>query len=839
MSRGLARDLPGSATRTPLHDGWLLALEGHGDHLPPGSPASVPATVPGCVHLDLLAAGLIDDPYVDRNELAVQWIGESAWTYRLAFDAEPDDRRADLVFDGIDGFATVTLNDATLGRAENQHRTYRFDVSGLLDPSGNELVIAFDAPATYAAVVRDRVGDLPNPYGTPYNFVRKMACNFGWDWGPQLTTSGLWRPVTLERWAVARIRSVRPTPQLPTETPEAGESGRLDVLVDVDVDPRHAAAATVRATITSPTGDIVGQGDAIADASGSVALVVDVPDVTRWWPAGYGEQPLYRLDVEVVDGDMRYDHTVQNVGFRALRLDTRELPDGAEFALHVNGERIWVRGVNWIPADCFPARNTGELVAGLLGEAVAANANLVRVWGGGVYESDRFYDECDRRGLLVWQDFPFACAAYPEALLSDEVAAEATDNIPRLLPHPSLALWCGNNECLEGWSEWGWQAIVGERPWGDGFYRHLLPEIVAALDPGRPYVDGSPTALDTTIPPNRADRGTVHLWDVWNRFDYEHYRTHLPRFVAEFGFQAPPTAATIAAAVTPRPLRVDGREVQHHQKAEDGDGKLRRALVHHFGEVTDFDDWLYLTQVNQARAIDVGIGHFRALHERCSGVVWWQLDDCWPSISWAVIDRAGRRKPSWYALRRSFADRLMVLQPSGDGGPDLILALVNDSGDVWEAAARVQHLTPAGVVVDEVTFDAAVSPRGIARLALPPGYAAVDSVTVATAGRRRAVHGTTGVDRLLVRPRWDVAVDAAKSSVSVSVTAHTIVRDLCLFADRVDPGAVVDEQLVSLLPGETHTFTVSTSRVPDAIAWTEVVEFGGAVLRAVGDRATG
>jgi beta-mannosidase len=710
-------------------------------------------------------------------------------------------------------------------------------VSGLLDPSGNELVIVFDAPAPHAAAVRDRIGDLPNPYGTPFNFVRKMACNFGWDWGPQLTTSGLWRPVRLERWDAARITAVRPTPRLPAETPAAGESGRLDVVVDVDVDSRHDTAPTVRATITSPDGDIVGRSELIARASGSVALIVDVPDVARWWPAGYGEQPLYKLDVEIVDEDTRYDRASRTVGFRAVRLDTSELPDGSEFALRVNGERIWVRGVNWIPADCFPARNTGELVAGLLGEAAAANANLVRVWGGGVYESDRFYDECDRRGLLVWQDFLFACAADPEALLSDEIAAEAADNITRLMPHPSLVLWCGNNECLEGWSDWGWPEIVGERPWGDGFYRHLLPDIVAALDPDRPYVDGSPTSLDAAIPPNSADRGTVHLWDVWNRFDYEHYRTHRPRFVAEFGFQAPPTAATIAAAVTSRPLRVDGVDVQHHQKAEDGDGKLRRALVSHFGHVADFDDWLYLTQVNQARAIDIGIGHFRAMHERCSGVVWWQLDDCWPSISWSVIDRAGRRKPSWYALRRAFADRLVVLQPSDDA--ELALALVNDSADVWEATAVVHHLAADGVVLDEVTLDAAVGPRSTARLALPPGYAGGNGLTAATAGGRRAVHGSAGVDRLLIRPHWDVAVAATTSSISVSITAHTFVRDLCVFADRIDPGAVVDEQLVSLLPGEAHTFIVSTSGVPDPVEWAARLEFGGSVIRAVGDRRTG
>ena len=507
-------------------------------------------------------------------------------------------------------------------------------------------------------------------------------------------------------------------------------------------------------------------------AGSPVELAVDVPDIARWWPAGYGEQPLYRLDVEVIGDGVRHDLASTTVGFRTVSLDTSELPDGQAFAIHVNGERIWVRGVNWIPADCFPSRNTGELVAGLLADAATANANLVRVWGGGVYESDGFYDECDRLGLLVWQDFPFACAAYPEALLRDEVAAEAVDNVTRLMSHPSLAVWCGNNECLQGWAEWGWADLVGDRPWGDGFYRDLLPAIVGELDPERPYVDGSPTALDPAIPPNVPDRGTVHLWDVWNRFDYEHYRSHRPRFVAEFGFQAPPAAATISAAVSTRPLAADAAEVQHHQKAIDGDGKLHRALVHHFGDGHDFDDWLFLTQLNQARAIDVGVGHFRALHERCSGVVWWQLDDCWPSISWAVVDRAGRRKPSWYALRRSFADRLLVLAPSDrSGGLDLVV--VNDAAEAWSTSPLVQVVSPSGDVLDAVELDVTVAPRSKASLALPPVYGS-NGLVVATAGPRRAVHGQPGVDRHLIRPQWDLDVVVHGSSVDVTVTATDV-----------------------------------------------------------------
>jgi beta-mannosidase len=567
-----------------------------------------------------------------------------------------------------------------------------------------------------------------------------------------------------------------------------------------------------------------------------VELSLDVHDVDRWWPIGYGEQPLYRLEVEAIGDGVCHDSAVTTIGFRVIRLDTSERPDGRTFAVVVNGERIWIRGVNWIPADCFPSRNTGELVAALLGDAVEANANLVRVWGGGVFESDCFYDECDRRGLLVWQDFPFACAPYPEQLLVDEVAAEAADNVTRLMSHPSLALWCGNNECLWGWADWGWPELVGDRPWGLGFYRGLLPEIVDALDATRPYVDGTPTALDPAIHPNDGNHGTVHLWDVWNEFDYEHYRSHRPRFVAEFGFQAPPTASTIAAAVTARPLTVDAPEVQHHQKAVDGQEKLRRALVHHFGDIADFDDWLFLTQVNQARAIDVGVGHFRSLHDHCSGVVWWQLDDCWPSISWSVVDRAGRRKPSWYALRRSYADRLLVLEPTScDEGLDLVL--VNDSSEAWAVSTVVQFVSPAGEVLDSAELAALVAPRSNHRLGIPPGFHG-DGLVVATAGSLRTVYGRPDVDRRLVRPRWDADIGFGESAVVVTVRAKTLVRDLCLFADRVDPAATVDDQLVTLLGGETHTFTVDTAGVPDRAAWAGQLAPDGLVLRAIGDRPT-
>ncbi len=331
-------------------------------------------------------------------------------------------------------------------------------------------------------------------------------------------------------------------------------------------------------SIRDPDGAVAGSSVTVVDDdTARTTVTVPVADVRRWWPIGRGEQPRYDIDVTLSAGGAVLDVAQRRVGFRHVALDVTPDPDGhgAAFVFVVNGERIWIRGFNWIPDDCFPARVDRARLAARIDEAVAANANLLRVWGGGVYESDDFYDECDRRGVLVWQDFAFACAAYPEELLGAEVRAEAIDNVTRLMSHPSLLLWCANNENLLGYAEWGWREVLGDRPWGEGFYRSLLPGVVAELDPHRPFIDGSPTSLDPAIHPNDDRFGAVHLWDVWNEHDYEHYRTHTPRFVTEFGFQAPATYPTLRRALAGRPLDRADPALAHHQKALRGRGQAR------------------------------------------------------------------------------------------------------------------------------------------------------------------------------------------------------------------------------------------------------------------------
>ncbi|MET8398374.1 glycoside hydrolase family 2 protein [Streptomyces sp900116325] len=778
----------------PLHDGWTLGADGP---VPLGLPTGgVPATVPGCVHTDLLAAGLIDDPYLDDNETRLDWIGRTDWTYHTVFDWTDDGHdHADLCFDGLDTVATVLLNGTELGRTANQHRSYRFAVRPLLVEGANTIDVRFTAPYTYAEELRERLGDRPGAYTEPYPFIRKMACNFGWDWGPTLVTSGIWRPVAVQSWTGPRIASVK----LLADLADDGVP-RLSVTLDVD---RSGDRSPLRAVV-----EVAGERAELTVPAGQdgAATTLLVPDAEPWWPHSHGEQPLYEVSVRL-GGHAWHGRT----GFRSVSLE-REA-----FRIAVNGEPVFVRGVNWIPDDCFPARLTRQRISDRLDQALAAGVNLIRVWGGGLYESDDFYRLADEKGLLVWQDFPFACAAYPEEQpLYDEVAAEARENVVRLAPHPSLVLWCGNNENLEGHADWGWRKELGDRTWGHGYYHELLPAICAETDPTRPYWPGSPYSGSPDLHPQDPARGTIHIWDVWNRADYRAYADRVPRFVAEFGFQGPPAHATLRRAVS-GPLALDAPLLTHHQKAEDGNAKLLRGLGDHLPQPGgSFDDWHWLTQLNQARAVAFGIRHFRSHTPYCMGTVVWQLNDCWPVVSWAAVDGDGRRKPLWYALRAVYADRLLVVR---DGA----LHLVNDADRPWAGTLCLTRHDLDGTVLAEEELSVSTAPRQVARLALPPSVAEPADRTrellVARLGEVRTVEFYEEDTRLALPPaRYGVRITGSEGDASayrVEVTARTLLRDLALFPDRLDPAAEVDEMLVTLLPGESTVFRVTGAVIED------------------------
>ncbi|MFE7270123.1 glycoside hydrolase family 2 protein [Streptomyces sp. NPDC057623] len=790
---------------TPLTDGWILRHEG----------AALPATVPGCVHTDLLAAEAIPDPFLGRAEAEVAWVGRRDWTYEADLTGTPahpahehhdQHEQTDLVFDGLDTVAEVLLDGRLLGRVRNMHRSYRFDVTGM----SGRLAVRFASAYAEAEAVRGKLGERPAAYAEPYQYLRKMACSFGWDWGPTLVTAGIWRPVRIEQWSTARIARVRPLVRVEEGT------GQVELVVDVER-TRVEAPLDVEAT--------VGGVRARAGIEGSGGVVrLTVPDVDLWWPRGYGEQPLYDVELRLLHGDDVLDVWRRRIGFRTVELDRRPDAHGTGFTLVVNGERLFARGVNWIPDDVFPSRVTRERYRRRLEQAADAGVDLVRIWGGGIYESEDFYDACDELGLLVWQDFPFACAAYPEEQpLRGEVEAEARENVVRLMPHPSLVLWNGNNENLWGFRDWEWEPRLAGESWGEGYYLGVLPRVVAELDPTRPYTAGSPWSGSWDHHPNDPAHGTHHSWEVWNREDYADYRLSVPRFVAEFGWQAPPAYATLRRALPGEELAPDSPGMLHHQKADDGNGKLRRGLERHFavpegdfekGFEADFDRWHYLTQVNQARAVAAGIEHWRSHWPVCAGTVVWQLNDCWPVTSWAAIDGDGREKPLYHELRRLYADRLLTLQERGRG---LEAAVVNQAAREWSGAVRLRRMAVEGAVLGEVSVGFAAGGRAVARVGVPRELepAGPKEFLVADVAGLRAVRFPVP-DREVPypRPEFDIALVPG----GISVTARTLVRDLLLQADRLDPDAVADRGLVTLLPGEEVTIGVRGWETPDAEA---------------------
>ncbi|MEH1166856.1 glycoside hydrolase family 2 protein [Micromonospora sp. CPCC 205539] len=759
------------------------------------------ATVPGCVHVDLLDADLLPDPFQDANELAVAWVGHTDWTYRrdVAWQGPAHDR-VDLVFDGLDTVATVELDGVTLGTTRNMHRAYRLDVTSLLDGDPRSLQVRFTSAYTEADTMRSAFGPRPNAYPEPFNFIRKMACSFGWDWGPTLVTAGIWRPVRLEGWSTARLAAVRPL-----ATWRDG-GGVLDLTVEVER-TRDEPPLRVRALL---------DGRAVADfvlppGVGRGRVETAIAEVRPWAPIGYGDQPLHELTVELSAAGEVLDRWQRRTGFRSAEIDRTPDAVGHRFVVQVNGDPVLIKGVNWIPDDIFPARMTRERYERRLREAAAVGVNLIRVWGGGIYESRDFYEVCDELGLLVWQDFLFACACYPEEEpLYSEVVAEARENVTRLAVHPSLITWNGNNEnlWLRGASGWDRQP-GGELSWGETYYLRTLPEIVAELDPSRPYQAGSPWSGSWQHAPNDPDHQTFHSWEVWNREGYDHYRDSTPRFVAEFGWQAPPAWRTLRDAISDEPLRPDSPGVLHHQKAEDGNGKLARGLAPHFPEPTSVEAWHYLHQLNQVRAIRTGVEHWRSSWPHTGGTILWQLNDLWPVTSWAAIDGAGRYKPLYHALGELYAPRALTIQPR-DG--DLVLAVLNDSPQPWHGQLTVARQDAGGEVVAEHTQEATVAARTVALVPVPrhvTGFTSDAEILVARLDAARALwfavpdrdfpHADAGLT---------VSADAVPGGLDVRVQATGLARDVLLQADRIHPAAVTDRGFLTLLPGESTTIAV-------------------------------
>ena len=620
-----------------------------------GTERQLAATVPGCVHTDLLAAGLIDDPYYRDNENRLQWISEAEWIYSRSFDVQPEVLQCDAVWlrcEGLDTLARIAINGKTVGRTDNMFRTWAFDVGKHLRPGANTISVRFARALKYKDA-RNRKRMLPTwvmGKGAGRGWIRKQQCNFGWDWGPTLVTCGIWREIAIEAYDVARLSEVR------VEQDHKPRPVVLTVTARADVRRRAKLTAAVTVTLGGKT---VAAADAAVKA-GKTHAKLTVKNPKLWWPNGMGDQPLYEVTVDLLDADGNLvDTRTRRTGLRTLRLVRKADRWGESFGFSANGADFFAKGANWIPGDAFQARMTPARYADLLGSAAAANMNMLRVWGGGIYEDEAFYDICDELGLCVWQDFMFACGTYPtfDDDFMASVQAEADDNVRRLRHHPCIALWCGNNELEQGLVGPEWNDH--QMSWADyrKLFDRLLGGIVRRLAPQTDYWPGSPHSPRG----DRADHrnptcGDAHLWNVWHgREPFEWYRTTEHRFVSEFGFQSFPEPKTVRGYTEPADRNVTSPVMEHHQRSRIGNAAIIQYMLDWFRMPKDFASTLWAAQILQGMGIKYAVEHWRRNMPRSMGALYWQLNDCWPVASWASIDYHGRWKALHYMAARFFA----------------------------------------------------------------------------------------------------------------------------------------------------------------------------------------
>ncbi len=621
----------------------------------------MPATVPGTVHTDLWNNKKIDHPFYRDNEPKLRWIERENWEYKTTFNIDAatlQKQHVVLQFDGLDTYADVYLNGRLFLSANNMFRVWKADAKRFLKASGNELVIKFKSALNYV----DSTENANYPLRLPENdrvYARKAQYHFGWDWGPKFTTCGIWRPVKIVSWDDVKINNIQIT------TPEISAAKAL-VKTVVTIESDVAKNISINA---SPY--INNRSVALQKGENKIELSFNINKPILWWSNGLGEPHLYSLTFSFSDGNKVFQQRKESFGIRTVHLIQKPDEAGKSFYIELNGVPVFMKGANYIPQSPFLPAKKYEDYAKLINDAKTANFNALRVWGGGTYEEDMFYDLCDQNGILVWQDFMFACGAYPadDASLNN-IKTEVVENIERLRNHPSIALWCGNNENKEGWFNWGWQRdykisqsdSVKAYGWYQTIFEKTIPQLIQQYDPQRDYWPTSPSygwGHQESI-----TEGDSHYWGVWHgpAYDFEIFEEKTGRFVSEYGMQGFPSWNTIESFTLPQDYDTTSNVMRVHQRNPPGYGKIKSYMDRYYKTPKDFYALVYVSQVLQ----QYGIGKSTEIHRRkmpyCMGTLYWQLNDCWPVVSWSSIDGLGNWKALHYQLVKNYAPYLITVK---------------------------------------------------------------------------------------------------------------------------------------------------------------------------------
>lgn len=715
---------PLAVRRVDLHSGWRVRqLPPPEADLPWRAADFIAATVPGCNFTDLLAAGLIADPFAGANEAQLQDIEHSDWLYQRTLELSADELAAGrwyLQADGLDTFCRLTLNGQLIGESRNMFVPLRLDLTDYLQVGQNQLELLFLSPIRQARPLQQAAG-LVYPAENDKSadklsvFVRKAPCHFGWDWGPRYVSSGIWQPIALELVPQARFAKVL----LHSELQGGKVAAPAEALLHWQVQVEHTASVAVPLTVRFRCpllGDrLLAEWPLPTDGNLQVSWKLTAPQL--WWPNGMGEPFLYSFVLELCAGDTVLQQHQQQYGLRQIEVVNQPDADGVSFYFKVNGVPFFAKGANYIPSDAFPARVTPERLAGEFAAAKAANMNMLRVWGGGYYPPAAFYQLADAHGMLIWQDFMFACSLYPaDADFLANVQAEAEYQVTRLSQHPSVALWCGNNEVDMGIAWWDWPAKFGyssaqwqqlkldyQRLFGD-----LLAEVVQRCDAKKFYLRSSPQGFWED---NTDHLSNQHYWGVWHgEAPFSEYARRVPRFMTEYGFQSFPLWPSMQKFLQPAEQQLQHPAFVIHQKHPRGNKLIYQYLQGEYAEPADFNQLTYLSQVQQAQGLKIAFEAHRAAMPFCMGTLYWQLNDTWPAASWSGIDYYGQWKALHYQAARSFKPQLLVFQQSEQ---QLTLQLVSDSLTALPARLSLQLLDFAGALLQEWQQVLLVSPNRV------------------------------------------------------------------------------------------------------------------------------
>ena len=674
-----------------------------------------PATVPGVVHTDLLQNKIIEDPFFRLNERGLQWIDKEDWVYETCFTLAADMMRKEnmeLVFEGLDTYADVYLNDECILKANNMFRRWSIPVRQYIREENNILKVYFHSPVKIDVPKWDA---LPYQYpasndqsenGGLFNkkisiFARKAGYHYGWDWGPRLVTSGIWRPVYIRAWSDLRINDVF------IEQKEVG-AGRAVIAGHVELDADKDMDGVLVTITDEATGRVLGEWQAdLKRGTNRVTVDFVLHKPKLWWSNGLGEPFLYRFRTDIIAGGELLDSKTERVGIRSLKVVHQPDKDGHTFYIELNGRPVFAKGANYIPLDNFLPRVTPENYKRTILDAAGVNMNMLRVWGGGIYENDVFYDLCDEHGIMIWQDFMFACSMYPaEGALLDNIHQEAVDNVKRLRNHACIALWCGNNECQDAWLGWGWKCEIerqnkeyADKIWAQyrQQYHVTLPGVVKEYAPGTFYWPSSPFAFEGEM--SGTTDGDRHYWSVWHgKAPISDYDSEKSRFFSEYGFQSFPEFESVKRyAPYPEDWDIRSEVMMSHQRGGDhANGLIETYLLNEYKKPRDFRAFLYMNHVLQGDAIKTAIESHRRQMPYNMGTLFWQHNDCWPVASWASRDYYGRWKAQHYYVRKAYDDILISPVVEGD---DLIVYAVSDRLENTSGRLQLQVCQFDGTVV--------------------------------------------------------------------------------------------------------------------------------------------